>query len=478
MDPGELAGTRRNAKEPLVVQVLDELNPVLEEGNREFASAQPPTTEDLDAAPTDYVVGADDLLEVTIYDLEGPGLQTIKRTRVSGTGNITLPYLPSVVRAEGLTEIEAQTAIIDAYRKGGVLENAQVSVSVGEARGRAFTIQGSVARPGPYLISDQDFRILDALAAAGDVPSPYVEDLFVIRRTDEVGGADRMAPGAGEAPATAPANDAQPGTDPLAPQSDSGHVFKALKKSVLLRAQADPLAPDDAAAPAPAPTDAAPAAEAPAAVVPDGDDPGARVGRIDGQDVVVQPVDAAATVPAMEEVDLPPSSGKQFEFNDLPMPDNIRVIRIPLAKLRAGELQYNIPVRPRDRIIVPPGQIGFYYMEGHVTRPGPYTFSGPKVTLTQAISSASGLDGLAIPQRTDIIRRIGPNKVMFYRVNLARIAAGESPDIFLKPNDQVRVGTNFLAPFFASIRGGFRMTYGFGFLYDRNFAYSQDSQNR
>ena len=32
------------------------------------------------------------------------------------------------------------------------------------------------------------------------------------------------------------------------------------------------------------------------------------------------------------------------------------------------------------------------------------------------------------------------------------------------------VGTNALAPFVAALRGAFRITYGFGFLYDRNFA--------
>ena len=31
------------------------------------------------------------------------------------------------------------------------------------------------------------------------------------------------------------------------------------------------------------------------------------------------------------------------------------------------------------------------------------------------------------------------------------------------------VGTAFWAPFLAAVRNGFRITYGFGFLYDRNY---------
>ena len=47
--------------------------------------------------------------------------------------------------------------------------------------------------------------------------------------------------------------------------------------------------------------------------------------------------------------------------------------------------------------------------------------------------------------------------------------------VTLKPDDQILVGTNAVAPFIAAIRGAFRATYGFGFLYDKNFAY--DTQN-
>ena len=45
------------------------------------------------------------------------------------------------------------------------------------------------------------------------------------------------------------------------------------------------------------------------------------------------------------------------------------------------------------------------------------------------------------------------------------------------PNDIVRVGTNAFAPFVASFRNAFRITYGFGFLYDRNYAPQQSTNN-
>jgi polysaccharide biosynthesis/export protein len=115
-------------------------------------------------------------------------------------------------------------------------------------------------------------------------------------------------------------------------------------------------------------------------------------------------------------------------------------------------------------------------MAGHVASPGAYTLTGMKVTLLQAVASARGLDQLAVPERTDLIRRIGSDKSLYLRVNLKKIAMGEEADIFLKPNDQVWVGTDFYPPFLAALRGAFRMTYGFGFLYDRNYAPQQKLQ--
>ena len=41
----------------------------------------------------------------------------------------------------------------------------------------------------------------------------------------------------------------------------------------------------------------------------------------------------------------------------------------------------------------------------------------------------------------------------------------------------VRVGTNAFAPFVSAFRNAFRITYGFGFLYDRNYAPDNNNNN-
>jgi polysaccharide export outer membrane protein len=169
-------------------------------------------------------------------------------------------------------------------------------------------------------------------------------------------------------------------------------------------------------------------------------------------------------------MDQPAPNPGDFKFNDLQPPTDVRVIRVPINRLRQfGELQFNIVIRSGDMIIIPDPVTGVYYMGGHVARPGVFSLSGVKITLKQAWVASGGGDDFSVPRRSEVIRRVGAAKEVFVRVDLSKIWAGEQPDLYLKPNDMVMVGTNILAPFIASIRNSFRLTYGFGFLYDRNF---------
>jgi hypothetical protein len=56
------------------------------------------------------------------------------------------------------------------------------------------------------------------------------------------------------------------------------------------------------------------------------------------------------------------------------------------------------------------------------------------------------------------------------RINMRAIAEGTQPEILIKPDDRINVGTNLWAFPLAVVRNGFRASYGFGFLLDRNFA--------
>jgi len=148
-----------------------------------------------------------------------------------------------------------------------------------------------------------------------------------------------------------------------------------------------------------------------------------------------------------------------------------RVIKIPTDKLAGGDPRYNIVIRPGDSVQVPVDIIGEFCIMGNVNAQGFIDITGRPMTLKMAIAAAGGLGPLAWPRHCEVVRRIGKNKEEIVMVDLDKIASGEQPDFFIKPNDLVNVGTHATSRWRAVLRNAFRATYGFGFVYDRNFAY-------
>lgn len=430
LDP---SGVGRLRGEPLIVPIVPNLNIGTDEEMLEFATARDVKAEDLVATASDYTITANDLISISISDLVAPGTVTEKTVRVTQTGKISLQSLPNPIIAEGLTEQQLERAIDDAYRDEQTIKNARTSVAVIEPRGRTFSVLGASGASGLYSIYDKNFRLLDAMVTARgeSLPDSGNDTVYIIRRKD-----------AGAAPVAPPANNnAKPGVDPLAPQSNA--VIQPRKSQMMLQ---------DGAAAAPE---------------------GGRV-IVEGKEMVVnQPT--PATQPGAVEVQPAAPAPAEFAFNSLAEPSDREIIRVPYDKLKKGELKYNVVIKPGDLIYAPGARTGVYYMGGQVASPGAYSLSGSKITLSQAIVSARGFSETAVPWRTEIIRRLPGDKQVFVMVNLSKIFAGEEPDIYLKPDDRVNVGTTWWAPFLASVRNGFRFTYGFGFLYDKNF--NEDDNN-
>jgi protein involved in polysaccharide export with SLBB domain len=152
-----------------------------------------------------------------------------------------------------------------------------------------------------------------------------------------------------------------------------------------------------------------------------------------------------------------------------------RVLRIPVDRLLAGDPQYNVVIKPGDRITVPVDLIGEFWVMGNLRSQGAIPITGRPITLKMAVASAGGLNDLAVPQKVEVVRRIGKNKAgmkqeQIVMVDLAKIAKGEQPDFFIKPYDLINVGTTGVARWMNQLRNAFRPNYGFSFTYDRNFA--------
>ena len=430
LDPSELVdpnGSNRLAADgrarPRVQPILGELDLGVTRTPSQFTAARDVRADDSRVEIADYQIGPGDDLRISIPNLFDIGQPFTDVLRVSDTGLLNLPELDDPVRVTGKTEGDAARAIGQAYVDANrFVDPPNVNVLVVTAQNRTFGVLGNVPRAGRYLINRSDFRVLDAytLAGGGIDPQTTSRDLFIIRPRNGSGGTGNTGntgnTGQPRQPAGQGGQDApRPrGGDPLAPGADAG---------------------DDEEAPV-----------------------------------------FALAQPRARGANTDSASGVTFEAPRAAQ--DFEIIRVPLEELLNGDLRYNIVVRPDDTLVAPPVITGEYYLGGHVLRPGVFVIiPGRQVTVKQAIVSGGMLDPVAIPSRTQLIRRVDDQDV-FLRINLAKIFVGQEPDIFLQPNDMILVGTNLPAPFLAAFRNAFRITYGFGFLYDRNFAFDNNSNRQ
>jgi polysaccharide biosynthesis/export protein len=144
------------------------------------------------AASTDYRLGAEDLLEVTIFNIPD-GSQTsqggagpIPRridVRVGQEGMITLPVLGDIPVA-GLTTSALEQVLRQRYNE--YLYNPQVGVYVKEYRSQRISVLGAVRNPGVFQLTGPK-TLGDLLALAGGVTDKASSRLHIYRQ----GGQDR-----------------------------------------------------------------------------------------------------------------------------------------------------------------------------------------------------------------------------------------------------------------------------------------------
>ena len=435
----------------------------------------------------DYIIGPKDILDISIMDLLNDGQENMLRRQVSDSGYIDLPLLPDRIKAEGCTKDELTQVIINKYRPD-ILRDPMISVTIVAQTQNTFSAFGAVLRPGPYNIVRKDMRLLEAMSLVGGVTQMNINYIYVIRpnpaakifvpgRGVQVGPTSRavLPPEPREVPGGtgAPATSSAPSTGT---SEEAQRALDELQKALqgLVPGTTTKPATQGTTTPMPAmvamsETDQAGGATNPAsgpAAAPAG---GPKWIYSGGKWVKAQGETAAAsepqTKPAGEKDASDPFGWKKVDRSDM-----ARVIAINLNQLRNGDPRMNIVIRNNDVIHVPSLEMGEFYIMGEVSRPGVYSLMGRQITVKMAVAAAGNLDGLAWPSNSLLIRRIGDNQEQSIPLNLESIFRGEDPDLFLKPNDMIAVGTEARAAFFAVIRNAFRMTYGFGFIYDRNFS--------
>jgi polysaccharide export outer membrane protein len=126
---------------------------------------------------SDYVVGAQDVLKVTVFDEP----QLSGSFRVDQDGTFTYPFVGRL-KAVGQTlrtiEGELTNLLADGY-----VRRPQVTIEVEQYRSRSIFIVGEVRTPGKYPLSGE-MTLMEALAQAGSTTQTAGSEVLILHPAD------------------------------------------------------------------------------------------------------------------------------------------------------------------------------------------------------------------------------------------------------------------------------------------------------
>jgi polysaccharide biosynthesis/export protein len=142
--------------------------------------------------PSDIRFGIGDVVSVTIFEASAGGLfipseagvrpgnfVTLPAQSVDVKGNISVPYA-GTIRAVGRTQVEVQTAIVDALKNRAI--EPQVVVSLTDQRTSMISVLGDVNSSQRLLARATPERMLDAIARAGGPRNQGYDEWVMLER--------------------------------------------------------------------------------------------------------------------------------------------------------------------------------------------------------------------------------------------------------------------------------------------------------
>jgi polysaccharide export outer membrane protein len=481
LDPGQIGRFR---PVPKVNVILDSLG-VAEETPVAWESAEEPRPSDVISYETDYVFGSGDAVRISIFELLQDGTTYAADFVITESGKISIPEI-GVVHASGLNESQLEEEIRRVLMPT-ILKEPSVTVLLLTSQRRTFSILGDgVPFPSRYVIPRYEFRLADALATAGGISQFNISYIYVSRRIT------------GEEPMVEDSTTQEPLTiepkELVLPKDELMEVIapRAQLKpdNSLIVTGAEMVDYDGSQAPVQqiemfgaeyqkendlSQNSLLSSSEVEESSIENEDGPIEWIFQ-DGRWVPIQIGNRSTMQEPQKDVRINKQPLEQrlpdgFDWDQIEGPvEQVRVIEIPANKLLAGDPRYNIIMKPGDTVHVPVDMIGEFYVYGNTNFQGAIRITGRPMTLKMAIAAAGGLGPLAWPKKCEVVRRISRNKEEIVMVDLDKIAKGQQPDFFIKANDLINVGTHPTSRWRAVLRNAFRATYGFGFVYDRNFA--------
>jgi len=347
----------------------------------------------------EHVIGAEDLLQIEIWDPAADKKEMDKEVAVRLDGKISFPLIGEV-HAAGLTASQLTEAVTKELSKS--VKNPNVTVVVKEIRSFRIFVLGRVAKPGAYAIKP-GLPVLQALTLAGgltegaDLPAAYV-----------VRSGERIAVNLRR----------------LIQEAD-------LSQNLVLKTDDTLVVPEIVFGANPQEV-----LERRIYVLGKVQKPG--VYTIRGEVPIIHAIFLAGGLvePAADLAGAFVIRGNQR------LPVDLRRL------IQGGDLSQNVMIRHEDTIVVPEGgevQNAVFIM-GEVVKPGAYP-RADALTVMKLVSMAGGFAKYAAPSRVTLIREMGGRngtprgKQTRMRVNMNAIERDPkaNPDIALEPGDVVIV---------------------------------------
>lgn len=138
--------------------------------------ATPPPFLNVKGFSADYQVGAGDLLDIQVVGNEG----LRQSLRVANSGEISFPML-GLVKVVDMTTFDVESEIAQQLRQRGLVEQAEVLVSVTEYQAKPIYVSGAVETPGEFVMS-QELTVIDAILLAGGLRFNAADEALLHRR--------------------------------------------------------------------------------------------------------------------------------------------------------------------------------------------------------------------------------------------------------------------------------------------------------
>jgi polysaccharide export outer membrane protein len=129
----------------------------------------------LSLARSDYKIGRQDLLEISVFDVE----ELDQTVRVADDGSITMPLLGSL-NVSGLTKTELEQSIARLLAERYV-RNPQVTVFVKEYTSKQIAVSGAVKKPGNYEMLGRK-TLLEMISMAGGLDKDIGKQIIIFRQ--------------------------------------------------------------------------------------------------------------------------------------------------------------------------------------------------------------------------------------------------------------------------------------------------------